>query len=60
MDKCLYRCYKCKFEFERIISGMTSCPRCQSLYVEWLNHKKILNDLVKNNSIMKNNYPKGF
>ena len=34
-----YKCLKCFYEYEDK-AGPTKCPRCEHLYVEWLNYEK--------------------
>jgi len=62
MPACIYKCKKCKFEWEayRILldkyknpiefegPGMTVCPKCHNEEIEWLNYKKFKDWYIKN------------
>lgn len=39
-----YKCLKCKHKWEGK-SGPVICPRCSHLYVKWLNHKEIIDQI---------------
>lgn len=34
-----YKCMRCKFEYEDS-PGLTQCPKCNHLYIEWINHEQ--------------------
>lgn len=45
--KSKYRCMNenCKFEFSKKNPGQVTCHKCGSIYVEWLNHKEVIESL---------------
>jgi rubrerythrin len=43
--KALYKCVKCGYEYESH-PGPTQCPRCQNLYVKWVNYDEWRNKVM--------------
>ena len=42
-----YKCMKCKHKWEGK-PGPVICPKCSHVYVEWLNHKEIMDQIELN------------
>ena len=38
--KAKYKCLKCKYEYQEL-SGPTQCPKCNHLYIKWLNFEEM-------------------
>lgn len=38
-----FKCMRCGYKYERK-PGPTTCPKCESLYVEWLNWREVVGD----------------
>ena len=36
-----YRCLRCKHNWKEIHKGPTQCPKCNYLYVKWLNYEEM-------------------
>ena len=53
---CRYQCMKCKTLFEATITGAVRCPRCEHIYVEWLNYKAVINHLMKTDKEYRESY----
>ena len=45
MINCKFKCMRCGYYFENERPGPTQCPKCNNLYVEWLNWKEVLREL---------------
>ncbi len=39
--KARFKCQKCDHTWEEEHKGMTQCPRCNHLYVDWLNYEEM-------------------
>jgi len=49
IPKSKYKCLniRCKQYFEREKPGPIVCPKCEHLYVKWLNHEEVLSAIHK-------------
>lgn len=45
--KALYKCVKCGYEYESLLPRSAQCPKCQNLYVEWVNYDEWRNKVMK-------------
>ena len=42
-----YRCLKCGLKWKEVLRGPTQCPKCNHLYIKWLNYGELYQTIFK-------------
>lgn len=37
-----YKCYKCNYKYNGKPGPQPPCPKCGSLYIDWINYKEFM------------------
>jgi len=59
MIRCTYQCQKCAFQFARPKPMPIRCPKCASIYVDWLNYKDVIQYLLEHDKEYREHYMNG-